>query len=251
MAETFLEKTRDAASMTLRFLTFRARAEEFDQLGTRHLVFGLVCTWLVGIGRYWDSDRAEVLQHLGVGSVVYVFVLGLILWTLVLPFAPKNWSYLKVVTFITMTAPPAALYAIPVEMWFDLPTASMLNVQALLLVATWRVALLVFALRRMARLRWSEIIVSASLPLVAIVTVLSALNLEKAVFSVMAGLAPGAGTSADDAYATVLMMTISAWAVLPFIAIAWCVVVVRSHRRQQAEKGSAEPEVADETDEAA
>src|SRR3712207_7552248 len=44
------------------------------------LAFGLACTWLVGVGRYWDNPRASLLQHLGVGSVVYVFALALLLW---------------------------------------------------------------------------------------------------------------------------------------------------------------------------
>jgi hypothetical protein len=35
-----------------RLLTFRLTQKEFLELGARHLVFGLVCAWLVGMGRY-------------------------------------------------------------------------------------------------------------------------------------------------------------------------------------------------------
>jgi hypothetical protein len=233
-----LDKLKDAARVTFRFLTFRLSREEFESLGNHHLAFGLFWTWLVGMGRYWDSDRAEILQHLGVGSVLYVFALSALLWLLILPFRPKNWSYLKVATFVSMTAPPAALYAIPVEMWTDVETAGGLNVYALLLVATWRVGLLFFALRRLANLTWPEIVAGASLPLLAIVTALSALNLEKAVFNIMAGIQPGAGTTADQAYQTVLMMTYLAWMLLPFIIVGWVVLVLLAHRRHKIDIAS-------------
>ncbi len=85
---------------TFRLLTFRIAREEILNFGWQHLVFGLVCTWLVGIGRYWDNPRADFLQHLGIGSVVYIFVLSLFLWLTVLPLKTKDWTYFKVLTFV-------------------------------------------------------------------------------------------------------------------------------------------------------
>ena len=43
---------------TFRLLTFRLTREEFFVFGNKHLIFGLICTWLVGIGRYWDNPQA-------------------------------------------------------------------------------------------------------------------------------------------------------------------------------------------------
>ena len=63
-----------------RVLTFRAQREELLALNRRDLVIGLLITWLVGMGRYWDNDRVEFLQKLGVGSVLYVFVLATFLF---------------------------------------------------------------------------------------------------------------------------------------------------------------------------
>ena len=54
-----------------RILTFRATLADFERLENRHLAVGLVAAWLVGMGRYWDNPRVGVLQHAGVGSVVY------------------------------------------------------------------------------------------------------------------------------------------------------------------------------------
>ena len=62
-----------------RLLTFRLTQKEFLELGGMHLVFGLVCAWLVGMGWYWDDPGAHLLQRLGVGSVIYVFALSLFL----------------------------------------------------------------------------------------------------------------------------------------------------------------------------
>jgi hypothetical protein len=62
-----------------RLLTFRLTQKEFLELGGMHLVFGLLCAWLAGMGRYWDDPGAHLLQRLGVGSVIYVFALSFLL----------------------------------------------------------------------------------------------------------------------------------------------------------------------------
>src|SRR5262245_31187910 len=100
---------------TLRLLTFRATRQELLELDNRHLVFGLVCTLFVGMGRYWDNPKAELVQRLGVGSIVYVFALGALLWVFLSPLRLSDFSYKRLVTFLTLVSPPAALYAIPVE----------------------------------------------------------------------------------------------------------------------------------------
>jgi len=63
---------RASFQTALRLLFFRASQSELIQLGWRHLAIGVICTWLVGVGRYWDNPRAGLLQHLGVGSVIYI-----------------------------------------------------------------------------------------------------------------------------------------------------------------------------------
>ena len=61
---------------TGRILTFRRVAPDLKRLGSLYLTVGLGFTWLAGIGRYWDNPRAEWWQHLGFGSVIYVFALA-------------------------------------------------------------------------------------------------------------------------------------------------------------------------------
>ncbi len=135
-----------------RFLTFRASPKELQNLGWGHLAAGLLWTWAAGIGRWWDDPMAGPLQMLGVGSVAYVFVLALVLWLVTLPLRPAKWSYFQVLTAVCLTAPPAILYALPVERWVSMSTATWLNLAFLAVVAAWRVSLWVTYLIRAGQL---------------------------------------------------------------------------------------------------
>lgn len=217
---------------TFDLLTFRIGRERFKNVGRRHLYFGLFITWIVGMGRYWDDPDAKLLQHLGVGSVIYVFLLAILLWLVITPLKPKNWSLSYLLIFIVMTSPPAILYATPVELYFPLSTAAAINVWFLAVVATWRVALLLFFLRRIAELSWLRCIVGTFLPLAAIVSSLTALNLERAVFNIMGGLHHT--TASDAAYEVLVLLTILSVLLLPLFAIAWLVMILRSWRNRES-----------------
>ena len=215
-----------------RLLFFQATKEELLALDWRHLTFGLLCTWIVGVGRYWDNPRVGLLQHLGVGSVIYVFVLSLFLWLIVWPLRPKDWGYFRVLTFISLVSPPAILYAIPVEKW-DLDAANSINSLFLLIVALWRVALLVFFLRRSGELDPLSIIVATFLPLTMIVIGLSMLNLEQAVFNFMGGLRDR--TPNDSAFGIVMLLSLISFLLFIPLVIGYTVMVAvnTAHARQQ------------------
>ena len=140
------------------------------------------------MGRYWDNPRVGILQHLGVGSIIYIFALSLFLWLLIKPLKPKDWTYFRVLTFVSLVSPPAVLYSIPLEYRFDIPTANTINAWFLLIVSVWRVSLLVFFLKRFAELKWIPTITATILPLNIIVVGLVFLNLEKVVFNIMGGM---------------------------------------------------------------
>lgn len=207
-----------------RLLTFRATRDELLDLRGGHLMLGTGCAWLVGIGRYWDNPKVGLLQHLGIGSVVYVFVLALFLWLIIWPLKPKNWSYFRVCTFVALVSPPAVLYALPVERYFDFNSANSINVWFLAIVATWRVALLFFFLRRAGQLDWLSVVAGGLLPLTLIVVVLTELNLEKAVFSLMGGLSATERTANDGAFA--ILQTLSLLSVLLFIPLLCCYLIL-------------------------
>ncbi|MFN2492302.1 MAG: hypothetical protein ABR501_05385 [Pyrinomonadaceae bacterium] len=217
--------------MAGRLLTFRITRDEFLQFNSRHLALGVTCTWLVGIGRWWDDPGANLLQHLGIGSVIYIFLLSLLLYAVVWPLKPENWSYRHVLTFVSLTSPPAILYAIPVERFTTFETARTLNVWFLCVVAAWRVALLFFYMRRQARLRIFSIVVTALLPIILIIVALTALNLERAVFDVMGGLRNG-GTANDDAYGILLGLTFLSMLLIIPLAISYVVLIALSFQRK-------------------
>lgn len=214
-------------------MTFRASRDELAGLGTRHLVFGMIATWIVGIGRWWDDPGAHRLQHLGIGSLIYVVVLSFVLWIVIKPLGPEHWRYKSVLTFVTLTSPPGILYAIPVERFLDLQAAQTVNVWFLAVVAAWRVALLVFYLRRLARLHWGSLVVATLLPLTAIVATLTALNLERVVFNVMGGIREAERTANDAAYSVLVALTIlSVFSVGPLF-LAWLGITVARLRKRR------------------
>ena len=94
-----------------RYLTFRSPSSHLREHPRAYLVFGLLATWVAGVGRYWDNLRAELWQYLGLGSVAYVFVLACLIYFILMPLKPKNWSYQNVLLFITLTAPPAIYHS--------------------------------------------------------------------------------------------------------------------------------------------
>ncbi len=222
---------------TARLLTFRAAEIELASLGRRHLLFGLLCTWIVGIGRYWDNSRVGLLQHLGIGSVVYIFVLALLLWALAYPLRPKNWSYFNVVTFVALVSPPAILYAIPVQKFFSLETSDLINVWFLAIVALWRVVLLIYFMRVVGRLDVGSVVVASLLPLTLIVVALSMLNLEKAVFSLMGGLSEQ--TANDGAFATLLLLSVFSILLFLPLQIFYVVLIVLNRTTKQSDAKSA------------
>lgn len=222
-----------------RFLTFRPMSQAIRTHWQAYLVFGLVFTWLAGIGRYWDNPRAGLWQYAGLGSVAYVFVLALFIWGLIAPLRPNNWSYRNVLLFLTLTAPPAVLYAIPVEKFMSLESASTANVWFLALIATWRVALLIMFLRRTAGLSGGATAVATLMPVTIIVFVLALLNLEHVVFDLMAGLKPEQRTANDTAYVVVSVLALYSFLASPVLVIIYLVLVFLAWRksRVQAENG--------------
>ena len=212
-----------------RILTFRATLPDFERLGNGHLAAGLMATWLVGIGRYWDNPRVGVLQHAGVGSVVYVFLLSALLFVLGLGLRPERWSYRNLLTFVTLTSFPGLIYAVPVERFLAPESARMANLWFLAVVALWRMALYALYLKRYAGLSVLPLIVQLLLPVTAIVFALSVLNLEQAVFDIMSGVQRRT-TSADDAYVLVIFMTFISLYVAPALFVLYIILAVRAAR---------------------
>lgn len=226
---------------TARFLAFRPFRPDLKSHYATWLLWGLVWTWLAGIGRYWDHPRADWWQTAGLGSLAYVLVLSMLLWLVIAPLRPRAGSWREVLLFVTLTSPPALLYAIPVERFLPMAEAARANAWFLAIVAAWRVALWVVFLRRAARLQSGEVLIVTLLPLTAIVTLLATLNLEHVVYSLMSGIREQDASSADAAYGIVIALTFYSWLVLPFTVIGYVFFVYRAWVNGRRADGSAEP----------
>jgi|SRR5215213_9013436 len=224
-------------SDAFRLLTFRITREEMLGFGWAHFAFGLICAWIVGVGRYWDNPGVGFWQHLGVGSLVYIFALSLLLWFVVRPLRPRDWSYFFVVTFVAMAAPPAILHSIPAQMFFGIETANDINAVFLLIVSVWRVALLVFFLKRFAALNVGYILVATLLPVTLIIFALVMLNPEKAVFNMMGGFAER--TPNDEAFGVLALISFFAMLAFPVLLVAYIVIVVTELAKKRKRRLSA------------
>ena len=213
-----------------RLLTFRSVSSAVPAHWRAFLLFGLFFTWLAGVGRYWDNPRAHLWQSLGLGSLVYVFVLAFVIWAMLIALKPKNWSYLNVLLFVTLTAPPAVLYAIPVERFMSAEAAVSANVWFLGIVATWRLGLYAVFLRRTAGLSVGGVIVGTLLPIAIIIVTLAILNLEHVVFNLMSGIRQDERSANDGAYEVVVTLSLLSIVLAPILAIAYAVLAHRAWR---------------------
>ena len=128
----------DMLRTQLAFLAFRPIQISPQQDFWRWLIFVMIVTWLAGVGRYWDHPAAELWQHIGIGSLAYIFCLSVLLYLVVRPLRPSNWTFQGVLIFVGLTSLPALLYAIPVERVIDLKAAQSINAWFLGIVAIWR-----------------------------------------------------------------------------------------------------------------
>ena len=204
-----------------RLLSFRAMGPGIRSAPNRYLWFGLVVTWLAGIGRYWDHPKAWLWQYLGLGSLVYVLVLASFLWLVLWPLRPAHWRWRTVLIFLCLTSLPALLYAVPVERFMSMADAQAANAWFLAIVAAWRVALLVVFLRRVARFSWFETLLGCLLPLSLIVFTLTALNLEHVVFQFMGGLRDPPVSSADLSYQVVWVLGMLSMLAAPVVLVLY------------------------------
>jgi hypothetical protein len=213
-----------------RLLTFRPVTSAVPAHWLEFLLLGLCFTCLAGIGRYWDNPRAHLWQSLGLGSLIYVFVLAFVIWVMLIALKPKNWTYLNVLLFVTLTSPPAILYAIPVERFMSPEAAVSANVWFLGIVATWRLALYAVFLRRTAGLSVVGVIVGTLLPIAIIIVTLAVLNLEHVVFNLMGGIREDQRSVNDGAYGVVLTLSLLSIMLAPILAIAYGILVYRAWR---------------------
>lgn len=224
-----------------RILTFTATEEELDKLGARHLIVGLPLVWLVGLGRWWDEPRdISILHRSGLGSIVYVLLLSTLLYLIAAPLARQRFDLFKMMAFVCFTAPPAALYALPVEMWMDRQSAVMANIAFLSIVSIYRVSLLIwFYLRGLDMDAWHGWI-AGLLPIAGIAVGLTFAGFAEQMIEIMGGIREQ--SAATEAYVAVSMISCMSIWLAPVLLIAWGFAVARVAKEKREESGD-EPKV--------
>ena len=106
--------------------------------------------------------------------------------------------------------------------------AAQLNVWFLAVVAAWRVAMLLRFLVSVPGVGILKGIVAALLPLSAIVSILTLLNLHRVVFRIMGGIAEHERTVHDHAYLVLVFLTYTAITALPFLGLAYVGAIVHA-----------------------
>lgn len=229
---------KEILSAQFLFLIFRKPFETQPKNLKPYFIYVLMVTWIVGVGRYWDSPDANLFQHSGLGSVIYLLIMSAILWVAIFPIARRPISYGDLVLFVGMTSLPALLYAIPVEMFMPLGAAAGVNYIFLTIVAIWRVALLFSFCSRAAQLSTWGSMVAAILPLSSIMIILATFSLEHVTFGLMSGmrvdeafdrsaasLIAGSLTEAAGwSHSTVNSFSIASWLLFPIVFISWIIL---------------------------
>ncbi len=224
-----------------KLLTFRITREEMLKFEPKHLILAIIGAWIVGMGRYWDDPGASMLQHLGLGSVIYIFLLAAFIWIIVLPFKIANWNYTTVLTFIGLTSLPAIFYAIPVEQFLSIGTANTVNVWFLAIVAAWRLGLLFFFLKRYTQLAFFYIITITLMPICVIIAALTMLNLHRVVFNIMGGMRNP--TPHDASYFVLMILTAFSMILAIPLILTYIIGIVNRRNDLKAEKEKKEEHV--------
>ncbi len=216
----------------IKTLTFRITRSEMLDFKNKHLILGIIGTWVVGMGRYWDDPTASLLQHLGIGSVIYIFGLSLFIWIILKPFLIEKWTYFTVLTFISLTSFPAIFYAIPVEKFYSITTANSMNAWFLAVVALWRLALLFYFLRVFTKLSFGNIVTVTLMPMSVIISTLFFLNLHHVVFNIMSGIR---NPSPHDA-SYMILMNLTILSVLTALPLLIAYAIGINNRRKSIKK---------------
>lgn len=177
----------DALKTIWRVLTFRATYEELTRNAIMMCIIGMGITIAVGIGRYYDDPRPlDIGKVMGLGSLAYAIVFAFTVFILLLPFG-KKIRYIDSLAFLTATAAPGFVYALPIELMVSDALAYQYNLVALLFVSAYRVSLFIWFLKKVCDLSALQTAVVTLLPLSTIVAALMLSNRMVLILDAMGG----------------------------------------------------------------
>jgi len=154
------------------------------------LVVGLVLVFTAGVARNYDHLIFTIEAEWFIGPIIA----SLISCSIVFLMMPRVWknrkskfSFLSFLSVYWMTAPCAWIYAIPVEYYVDILTATVWNIYFLAIVAAWRVALMIRCLCILTDMRLIWAFLSIMIP-AALVAWLGCLLKGMSLIQIMGGV---------------------------------------------------------------
>ncbi|MBS1704538.1 MAG: hypothetical protein JST40_01580 [Armatimonadetes bacterium] len=184
-----------------------------------------------GIGRWWDDPRPiPIPVRLGLGSVAYIFLLTIFLALFIAPYIWAQFKLPAFLTFIAATAPPAMAYALPVERYLSPADAVQYNFYALVVVATYRVSLLIWYLLRAYRFPWWRTIIVFVVPISLILFALMATGQGRYVLEIMGGFRDK--LPREQIEQTVMGLGLLGLFVSPVVLVAYAIDLVIFLRRR-------------------
>lgn len=223
-------RIKTAYQSIIRILTFRARIGDIEDDLVPLLLVGILLTWVVGIGRWWDDPREiPPLARMGLGSVAYVFVLSGLLWLISYPLARERVSYLDFAAFIAATSLPGIVYALPIEAISPNSTASAYNITALIFVSAYRVSLLIWFLSKILKMSVFRAIVTTFFPISLITGVISLADLGDQIINMMGGFRNNVPQSA--AREVVLAIGYISFVLAPLLLIIYVAMIIGERDR--------------------
>ncbi|HEY3379781.1 MAG TPA: hypothetical protein VGL77_20085 [Armatimonadota bacterium] len=224
--------SKNVFRMTFDILTFRFTGEDCAGFNYRHLLFGLFTSWLVGIGRSWHNPRVAEFQHWGLGSLGVVLGIALLIYLIAWPLRPQRWSFFTVLTFVSLTALPGAVFAVPYASG---------DVRALLLfiLSVWRVGLLGVFICRYSGLKPFSRFLSVWLPCGVTLIGLTLLNLQRATFAIMGRELPTPDNASYELMilASLLSFWITVVLLLVYLVTAICAWLPPARSKVEARVG--------------
>ena len=174
---------KQLVSTQIRFLLFLSIKPDLKQHFGYYFSFILVVTWLVGVGRYWHNPDSLIWQRAGLSSLIYIFVVSQLLYLVVLPLRPKNWSYKEAFVLLGLTSLPGLLYAFPLESFMSFFETQIANALLFLVIGAWRFALCARSIYTLTKIGfWPTI--TATLVFIAAVNIpLALINMGRPILS--------------------------------------------------------------------
>lgn len=217
-----------------RILTFRATCGDIENDVWPLLLIGVLLTWAVGFGRWWDDPRElPYFARMGFGSVLYVFVLSGLLWVISYPLAKEKVGYADFAAFVAATSVPGFVYALPIEAISASSTASFYNIAALVFVSAYRVSLLLWFLSKILDMKHWRATVCAFLPISGITFFISLADFGDKIVNMMGGFRGNVSQTASQA--VVLWIGYVSFCAAPILLIAY---ISSIFGQKQAERDS-------------